>query len=198
MILLQRPGSFNQKCFSYAQFLLLLWQVEVQGSEPYPSNPNNRSHYRLQVTVFWRNLAYFHTLSLCHLDIFHIHYVVDILVHLILSVLDVPVTLLSYRAFPPWNPHLFRLSFANEPWFYETIKMCVKWMPTFNKRNWKDLLQCAYIFVWCHFCFVCNTLSFHVLGAPRTSQVTVGALVKDCNGLLKALSTPLRHYIQIS
>lgn len=116
MILLQRPGSFNLKCFSCAQFLLLLWQVEVQGSEPYPSNPNNRSHYRLQVTVFWRNLAYFHTLSLCHLDIFHIHYVVDILV---------PVTLLSYRAFPPWNPHLFRLSFANKSRGFMKLLKCV-------------------------------------------------------------------------
>lgn len=123
MILLQRPGSFNLKCFSYAQFLLLLRQVEVQGSEPYPSNPNNRSHYRLQVTVFWRNLAYFHTLSLCHLDDFHIHYVLDILV--ILSVLDVPVTLPSYRAFPPWNPHLFRWLFANKSCGFMKQLKCV-------------------------------------------------------------------------
>lgn len=27
-----------------------VWQVEVQGNEPYPSNPSNRTHYRLQVT----------------------------------------------------------------------------------------------------------------------------------------------------
>lgn len=31
--------------------LLSLCQVEVQGSEPYPSNPSNRSHYRFQVNA---------------------------------------------------------------------------------------------------------------------------------------------------
>ena len=34
-----------------------VWQVEVQGSEPYPSNPSNRSHYRLQVTFFPQSLS---------------------------------------------------------------------------------------------------------------------------------------------
>ena len=30
--------------------VVLCVQVEVQGSDPYSSNPSNRSHYRLQVT----------------------------------------------------------------------------------------------------------------------------------------------------
>lgn len=39
--------------------------------------------------------------------------------------------------------------------------------------------------------FVCNLPFFCVAGAPRTSQVTVGALVRDCCGPApKALPTP--------
>ncbi|CAG10435.1 unnamed protein product [Tetraodon nigroviridis] len=41
--------------------------------------------------------------------------------------------------------------------------------------------------------------SLQASGAPRTSQVTVGALVKNCSGPApKALSTPSRHHTRIS